>query len=615
MMESSFDEEEIINVDSTEKTPSNFASFLENNSNQDSSSNKNFGEKSLETNIINLDDKIDPLDKIDQNFQFEDYSFLQIEKKDINFEDLSGIKIQNNPESFDMNCSIKNLKHEYNLLLNKDKLKNLIEKYENKNINQLDKKIVKCLLNEKDGNNNANCNCIPLITIRNYSICFYCDNHEKEKFLEMNIYSLLENIDKLFIEGQRENPKEKNEGKDNDWPLEEADGYELNISYLLKTVNIFIEQKERKLKEKIEDFKSYLSEYDNKSKNDETLRAKILQRIKQTFFIFLKNTNILIYFIIAKSMINEFQNSYNLKGKNKIILVKNLNYVYEVIEKNKDNSFEKIMEKTHKEKKKGHNSYKFDWIIEFYFDEEIKSDCDKNIFIALSCWGDILIFSINLFKNSINNKLNSNEGKKRPYEIIKIEKIDIFKPTRITKLKKLFKPKKNNNFFIINSRNSSKWGQAVIINVIENPDVDLKERYNIKIIQKIDDINGLFSSIEFYYKENTYLLNFYNNFYLWEYNSEINQIEKHIIENNIINNDQIFNYGPLMFEENKKLFIIQCFSPYFIIEFYNLAEKNDKFSFQKIDKVIEFENEDNMPLKKIIIIVFIKAGIYYFHLA
>ena len=448
MMESRFDEEEIINVDSTEKTPSNFASFLENNSNQDSSSNKNFGEKSLETNIINLDDKIDPLDKIDQNFQFEDYSLLQIEKKDINFEDLSGIKIQNNPESFDMNCSIKNLKHEYNLLLNKDKLKNLIEKYENKNINQLDKKIGKCLLNEKDGNNNAICNCIPLITIRNYSICFYCDNHEKEKFLEMNIYSLLENIDKLFIEGQRENPKEKNEGKDNDWPLEEADGYELNISYLLKTVNIFIEQKERKLKEKIEDFKSYLSEYDNKSKNDETLRAKILQRIKQTFFIFLKNTNILIYFIIAKSMINEFQNSYNLKGKNKIILVKNLNYVYEVIEKNKDNSFEKIMEKTHKEKKKGHNSYKFDWIIEFYFDEEIKSDCDKNIFIALSCWGDILIFSINLFKNSINNKLNSNEGKKRPYEIIKIEKIDIFKPTRITKLKKLFKPKKTIIFLL-----------------------------------------------------------------------------------------------------------------------------------------------------------------------
>ena len=298
-------------------------------------------------------------------------------------------------------------------------------------------------------------------------------------------------------------------------------------------------------------------------------------------------------------MINEFQNSYNLKGKNKIILAKNLNYVYEVIEKNKDNSFEKIMEKTHKEKKKGHNSYKFDWIIEFYFDEEIKSDCDKNIFIALSCWGDILIFSIYLFKNSINNKLNSNEGKKRPYEIIKIEKIDIFKPTRITKLKKLFKPKKNNNFFIINSRNSSKWGQAVIINVIENPDVDLKKRYNITIIQKIDDINGLFSSIEFYYKENTYLLNFYNNFYLWEYNSEINQIEKHIIENNVINNDQIFNYGPLMFEENKKLFIIQCFSPYFIIEFYNLAEKNDEFSFQKIDKVIEFENEDNMPLKKI----------------
>ena len=113
-----------------------------------------------------------------------------------------------------------------------------------------------------------------------------------------------------------------------------------------------------------------------------------------------------------------------------------------------------------------------------------------------------------------------------------------------------------------------------------------KKRYNIKIIQKIDNINGLFSSIEFYYKENTYLLNFYNNFYLWEYNSEINQIEKHIIENNIINNDQIFNYGPLMFEENKKLFIIQCFSRYFIIEFYKLLEKNDEFSFQKIEGTV-----------------------------
>ena len=56
-----------------------------------------------------------------------------------------------------------------------------------------------------------------------------------------------------------------------------------------------------------------------------------------------------------------------------------------------------------------------------------------------------------------------------------------------------------------------------------------------------------------------------------------------------------------MYAENKKLFIIQCFSfsSKSTIEFYKFNDDNNKFSFEKIDKIIEFSNDENMPLKKI----------------
>ena len=96
--------------------------------------------------------------------------------------------------------------------------------------------------------------------------------------------------------------------------------------------------------------------------------------------------------------------------------------------------------------------------------------------------------------------------------------------------------------------------------------------------------------MEFTYGDETFLLNFYNIFYIWSHNSETSEIEKNIIENqNQINDrDQSYNYGPLIYEESRKLFIIQCFAPKSIIEFYKLIEENDNFSFDKIEKIIYF---------------------------
>ena len=56
---------------------------------------------------------------------------------------------------------------------------------------------------------------------------------------------------------------------------------------------------------------------------------------------------------------------------------------------------------------------------------------------------------------------------------------------------------------------SDEFGKAVIINITENDNnIGINEKYEIKIIQYINDTNGLYSSIEFFYKEKVFLLNY-----------------------------------------------------------------------------------------------------------
>ena len=123
---------------------------------------------------------------------------------------------------------------------------------------------------------------------------------------------------------------------------------------------------------------------------------------------------------------------------------------------------------------------------------------------------------------------------------------------------------------------SDEFGKAVIINITENDNnIGINEKYEIKIIQYINDTNGLYSSIEFFYKEKVFLLNYNNDFYLWTYDSEKNKIVKLNYKNEIVDNEKSYSYGPLLYLDRKNLFIIQCFSNKSFIEFYNLPN----FSF------------------------------------
>ena len=289
--------------------------------------------------------------------------------------------------------------------------------------------------------------------------------------------------------------------------------FELNLSSLKRNIHKFIKQIRKSLTKKNENFNTFLNDY-NKQKYDPKLSLK---KIKQIYLPFLKKLNLLLYFYIVKRLIYEFENPFSLNPKNKTILLLNLKNAQDILKKKPKNI---------KKKKKGLNPIKFSWITDFYSEEEIKNDDDKsNIFIAINITGIIYILSI--FFN--NQEQFENEEKYKPYELIEIGKIEANRYIKITKLKKLFETKNNskNNYFIINSWNSAKYGRAIIINVIENNHYfDIRERYNMDIIQKIEDINGLYSSIEFFYNKKTYLLNYYQTFYLWIYNPQINQIEK-----------------------------------------------------------------------------------------
>ena len=580
---------------SNQKNLSNFNSYL-NYKNDDNSTPSKNSESSKKS--INKATKIKLINKtifID-NFQSENESSSGQEEEDIGFNDLTSIPNQNDESSCEFD-SINN--YEYNLLTYIEKLNYLIKNYNKQFIKNIKKPIIKCLLGEIQGNDNKECNHIPLITRKKYSISFFCDNHNNKKNIDIEAYSLIKNMDKIFIKSPRFLKNEDNNNKENINNninlLKNISKFELNITNLKKKIQFIKTNKRKKLKEKISNFNNFLSDYNNKNKYDESFIIQSLKRIRNIYISFTKDLNSLIYLIIINRLLYEYEHEScnNLNVKNKIILLINLKNSLELIERNKykiSNESTRKQTKKKKYKKNKHKSFKFNWIIEFYFENEIKSNIDKNVFIAISELGFIYIILVN-FKTTYEINI---EEKTNVYELIMSEKFENFRPNKITKLKHLFKTKTTDNYFIINSMKDKEFGKAIIINVVENNNyIDIKGKYKIEIVQIIKDVNGLYSSLEFFYKDKNYLLNFYSHFYLWSYNQEINQIEKNIIENGIFNDNNNFNYGPLIYEENKKLFIIQCFKPKSIIEFYKLIEEKENFNFDKIDKIIEFKEEES----------------------
>ena len=568
--------------DSKEKKFSNFSSYLKDNCNENSKSTspKNCTNKTIKINL-NETNFID-------DFQYES-KLNEKEEKDFSFNDFTSIENQGEEEQFEFDSIIN---YEYNFLNYLEKLKYLINNYEKQFLKNIKKPIIKCLLSEFEENNNRECCNIPLITKKKYCISFACNNHNNKNHIIIRANFLLKNINKIFIESPRLNQNDNSENFSDIINLlkENIVKFELNINHLRRKIGVFKTHIRKNLNEKIKVINDFLNDYITENKCDESFKAQSLKRFKNIYFPFLEKLNLLIYLIMINKLIYEFKYFDILSYKNRIILLINLKNASELIER-KNKNFDKSGKKRINRKNKKLNSFKFNWIIEFYSDEEIKSNINKNVFIATNELGFIYILLIN-FKST--NEILTEEIT-NAYELINTKKIENFKPIKIIKLKKLFKAKETDNYFIINSMKNIINGKAIIINVIENNNyIDIKGKYKIEIVQIIKDSNGLYSSIEFFYKEKSYLISFYKNFYLWIYNAKINQIEKNSIENEINIDDQDFNYGPLIYEKNKKLFIIQCLKPKKAIKFYRLIEEDDNFNFDKIDKTIEFKEEETI---------------------
>ena len=569
---------------SNQKKLSNFSSYLKYDSEDKSITPKNSTNKTIKLNL-NETNFID-------DFQYESEIIKEQDQKDFSLNDFSSIENQSEEKSFGFDSIIN---YDYNFSTYIEKLNYLIKNYDKQFVTNIKRPIIKCFLGEIEGNNNKECNDIPLITKKRFCICFFCDNHNNKKKMFIETNSLLKNIDKIFMGNPRLIQINKTENFYNNinFLKENIFKFELNTSNLKRKIQYFKTDIRKYLKGKIKDFQDLLNDYNNKNKYDELFRAQSLKKIKNIYIAFQEKLNLLIYLIIVNRLLYEYQYLDILSDKNKINLLINLKNALKFIEGNKyqiSNKSTKKKEKKEKQKKKKHEALSFNWITEFYFDEEMESNINKNIFIAINENGTIYILLI-YFK--ITDEIFTEE-KENAYELIQAEKINDFKPIRITKLKKLFKTKETDNYFIINSKKNIEFGKAIIINVIENNNyIDIKEKYKIEIIQTIKDVNGLFSSMELFYNNKSYLVSYYNNFHLWTYNPEMNKIEKNITENEINDDTNYFNYGVLIYEESKKLFIIQCILPKLIIKFYKLVEENDNFTFDKIDKIIEFKEEES----------------------
>ena len=235
-------------------------------------------------------------------------------------DNISVIKKESREESFTINSSIKFLNNKYWLLSNLEKLKDLVNNIRKIYFETIKKPIIKCFL----GENNNDCNYIPIIKKKRFSISFYCDNHEKETYKEIDSIFYLKNVDKLFMPGPRvimPQIKDKNEKINNINLLKNMTKFDLSIiSWLKRKIHKIIKYTRNYLKKKIDEYKGYLNNYYNTNKNSKILRDQSLIRITIIYYSFLEKINLLIYFIIIQRLIYEYDESSIKNIKNKYTL-------------------------------------------------------------------------------------------------------------------------------------------------------------------------------------------------------------------------------------------------------------------------------------------------------
>ena len=276
--------------------------YSENISKKDSLTQEN--NKSIEAILIKFDDMINSLDMIDDDFKLNQLNLSAYgdEISHSNLSDISSIEKQKKKEKkikqkkdefFQLNLSSKSLIIEiiFDLLL--DKFNFFIKKFHTKHINKDKNSIIKCPLSNID--NNGECNCIPVITKSEFHIWFHCQNHKNIKYIELNTYLFLTNIDKIFIKGPRK-INETNLSENIKFIQENSvkSKFKLGINKVNQNSGSFIVQIKAKLDEKIKDLNNFLMIYKDNKNFDETFKIQSMLNIKNTYFHFSEMLSILL---------------------------------------------------------------------------------------------------------------------------------------------------------------------------------------------------------------------------------------------------------------------------------------------------------------------------------
>ena len=452
--------------------------------------------------------------------------------------------------------------------------------------NELQNKIIRCPFEEQKEIEDDKNYCIPIINKTKLGMEIQCpkNDNKKETFSIIDLLKIIKDnkflIDKVVeikisdesISNKNIIFNEKKEGlisvdvKKN--KMESANKIAKANKNLLKRIKskfIIIHKK----------YTKFLQQKENDVK-------ELKNKMTAYFFIFQKLINNLVYLIIQKKLIKESLNPHLNADQ-----IKSL-------EKNFDNGpgdFKFHKKKSHKNKVKNQDEkgllnkkvikhkYKLNWIIPFYFQDEIininNNNIEKNLFIAISSNGFVIIYLLNIINNDCF------DDKKFNFELICKENLECTTQAKIIKTK-IFKNKnldeRKNNYFLISSYGSEK---VSIINVIDDQKIglDLKDRYKIKIHCILSVNRGLLSSFEIELNKEFYILNYNEAFRLYFYNDNTEKIEFKDIEckNFPKKNEEIKKreqFGPLIYSKNRNIIIVEIYSPYTRIEVYKLNEIN-----------------------------------------
>ena len=264
-------------------------------------------------------------------------------------------------------------------------------------------------------------------------------------------------------------------------------------------------------------------------------------------------------------------------------MIKNNNFNYYIYE-NLINAFEFLKSNKNKKNNKKKDKYEYSrimWIIPFYSEKQILNKKDENIYISIDSNDNIIIFFFDFKKNNKNEVI----------KIITKKRIDILSLEKIIRLNKSFNRKDlNNNYFLIGTHFHN--SKSKIIKISHN-------YKDFETIQTIPSYDGLIFLTEFKYNKNYYLLhNYFENFSLWNYNEDINNIECKIIKPNLNNINLIridngyIQYRIINYIKNKNIFIIHvlCESPYLL--FYKIDDNSKDFNLILIGRTT-LTKEDN----------------------